>query len=61
MRLPPGREHDVVGFGMAYTRYSEGSRTFDRDFPVLNPTGVVRTGELVSELLYRTEIAPWWV
>ena len=56
-----GRDRDVLGLGVSYTRFSEGIREFDRDRRRLNPTHVVRDGEMVIELIYLAEIAPWWV
>lgn len=58
--LFPGRKRDVLAIGASYTRFSDGVRTFDQDSQSINPSGVVRDGETVLELLYLAEITPWW-
>ncbi|MDX2244218.1 MAG: carbohydrate porin [Leptolyngbyaceae cyanobacterium bins.302] len=58
--LIPGRDRDVLGLGVSYSRFSDGIRTFDRETRRLNPTTPIRDAETVLELVYVAEITPWW-
>jgi porin len=58
---PFGRKDDKVGIGVGYTRIGSAARELDADAARLagqpNP---VRSGELVVEVTYRMQLAPWW-
>jgi porin len=59
--LLPGRGDDVLSFGVAYARISSDAAAFDRDALVLNgPPYPIRDAEVVLELGYTVQIAPWW-
>ncbi len=60
--LLPGRDHDIAGIGVSYTRFSEGVAQFDRDQIALGLSDQApRDRETVMELIYAAELAPWWV
>jgi porin len=57
----PGRDDDVLTLGLAYSRISPDAATLDADTQLL--TGgffPVRDREIVLELDYSLQIAPWW-
>jgi porin len=57
----PGRADDVLTFGIAYSRISQDAAALDRDTQLF--TGgffPVRDREIVLELDYSLQIAPWW-
>jgi porin len=57
----PGRDNDVLTLGVAYSRISPDAATLDTDTQLF--TGgffPVRDGEVVLELDYSLQIAPWW-
>ncbi|MBW4578381.1 MAG: carbohydrate porin [Tildeniella nuda ZEHNDER 1965/U140] len=58
--LIPGRDRDVLGLGVSYSRYSNGIRNFDRNNRQINPGSTIRDAETVLELVYVAQIAPWW-
>jgi porin len=58
--LIPGRNRDVLGLGVSYSRFSDGVRRFDRDRQLINPDTVIRDSETVLELVYVAQITPWW-
>lgn len=58
--LVPGRDRDVLGLGVSYSRFSDGIRTFDRETRSLIPSTPIRDAETVMELVYVAEITPWW-
>ena len=55
------RDHDIIALGVSSTRFSDGIRTYDREYLTIDPTAGVRDSEGVAELAYAAEIAPWWV
>jgi porin len=55
--LLPGRADDTLTFGAAYQKISSDVIAFDRDS--LSP--VVHSNEVVFEVSYAAQIAPWWV
>jgi porin len=57
----PGRGDDVLTFGVAYSRISSDASALDRD--TQRSTGAffpVRDKEIVLELDYSLQLAPWW-
>jgi porin len=57
----PGRDDDVLTFGVAYSRISPEAARLDLDTQLL--TGgffPVRDREIVLELDYSLQLAPWW-
>jgi porin len=57
----PGRDDDVLTFGFAYSKISPDAATLDLDTQTL--TGgffPVRDREIVLELDYSLQLAPWW-
>ncbi len=60
--LLPGRADDTLTFGVAYAKISSAAIAFDQDNIVFNgPPYAVRSEEIVFELNYALQIAPWWV
>jgi porin len=58
----PGRDNDVLGFGMSYERVSATRRQLVDD--LRNFTAISLPGadfESALELSYQTQLAPWWV
>jgi porin len=59
--LLPGRGDDVLTFGAAYAKISRDAAALDRDTLALNgPPYPIRDEEVVFELSYTAQIAPWW-
>ena len=59
--LLPGRSEDVLSFGVAYAKISSDAAAFDRDTLAVNgPPCPIRNAEVVLELSYAVQIAPWW-
>ena len=58
--LIPGRDRDVLGLGVSYSQFSDGIRTFERQSKQLNPNLNIRDAETVLEVVYVTQITPWW-
>jgi porin len=54
--IVPGRADDMLTFGIAYAKISDDAIAFDRD-----AGNAVRDHELLFELSYAAQIAPWWV
>jgi porin len=57
----PGRDDDVLTFGIAYSRISPDAAALDLDTQMF--TGAffpVRDREIVFELDYSAQLAPWW-
>jgi porin len=52
----PGRADDVLTFGVAYEKISPDAVAADRDAGL----PIVRSNEVVFELSYAMQIAPWW-
>ena len=58
--LLPGRNDDVLTFGVAYAKISHDAIAADEDALALAPPYAVRDYEMVFELDYAAQIAPWW-
>jgi porin len=58
--LLPGRANDVLTFGVAYAKISPDAAAADRDAFAAMPPYPIRDYELVFELSYTAQIAPWW-
>ena len=59
--LLPGRADDVLTFGVAYAKISRTPTALDQDMLAFNgPPYPIRDYELVFELNYAVQIAPWW-
>ncbi len=54
--LVPGRADDTLTFGVSYAKISDDAVAADRD-----AGNAARNHELVFELNYAAQIAPWWV
>jgi porin len=55
-----GRENDTVGIGIAWARISDTARAGDAATAALGLDFTpVRSGEVVLELTYQAQIAPW--
>jgi porin len=58
----PGRADDVLTFGFAYAKISRDAAALDQDTLALNgPPYPIRDEEVVFELSYQAQIAPWWI
>ena len=57
-----GRDDDVLTFGVAYAKISSDAAALDRDtFAFNGPPYPIRDEEVVFELSYQAQIAPWWI
>ncbi len=57
----PGRADDTLTFGFAYAKISRDAAALDRDTLAFNgPPYPIRDEEVVFELSYAAQIAPWW-
>ena len=57
----PGREEDVLTFGVAYSGISRDAKALDQDLLTFNgPPQSIRDYELLFELNYAVQLAPWW-
>jgi porin len=57
----PGRDDDVLTFGVAFSKISADAAALDRDTAFLSGTFFpVRDKEIVFELDYSFQLAPWW-
>jgi porin len=59
--LLPGRANDVLTLGVAYGRISPDAAALDRDIALAAPPYPIRDYELLFELSYQAQIAPWWI
>jgi porin len=60
--LLPDRSDDVLTFGVAYAKISRDAAALDQDTLALNgPPYPIRNEEVVFELSYQAQIAPWWI
>jgi porin len=59
--LLPGRADDVLTFGVAYAKISRDAAALDRDTLALAPPYPIRDQEVVFEMTYAAQIAPWWI
>jgi porin len=57
-----GRADDVLTFGIAYANISNSASALDHDTAILNGAAFpIRNQEIVFELSYQAQIAPWWI
>jgi porin len=57
----PGRDDDVLTFGVAYSQISSDASALDRDTQLFSGAFFpVRDREIVLELDYSLQLAPWW-
>ena len=54
----PGRPDDTLTFGVAYAKISKDVASVDQDTA---PAVIVRDYEMVFEVNYAYQIAPWWI
>ena len=60
--LLPGRADDVLTFGVSYAKISKDAAALDQDTLALNgPPYPIRNEEVLFELSYQAQIAPWWI
>jgi porin len=60
--LVAGRADDVLTFGVAYAAISKDAAAADSDLLNANgPPQAIRDREVVFELSYAAQIAPWWI
>ena len=57
----PGRADDVLTFGVAYAEISRDASALDRDMAAAAPGFPIRDYEMLFELSYQAQIAPWWI
>jgi porin len=58
----PGRDDDVLTFGIAYSKISSDAAALDLDTQVFTGSFVpVHDKEIVLELDYSYQVAPWWM
>jgi len=58
----PGRPDDTLTLGVAYVKISPDAVALDRDLLAVNgPPLAVRDEEVVIELSYSAQLAPWWI
>jgi porin len=60
--LVPGRDKDVLTFGVAHAKISSDAAKADEDTRIVNadPSFPIRDQETIFEVNYLAEIAPWW-
>jgi porin len=57
----PGRDDDVLTFGIAYSQISSDAAALDQDTPFFTGTFIpVRDQEILLNLDYSFQLAPWW-
>ena len=57
----PGRADDTLTFGVSYAKISRDAAALDQDTLALNgPPYPIRNEEVLFELSYQAQIAPWW-
>ena len=60
--LVPGRPADVLTFGVAYANISKDAAAADDDALAFNgPPAFIRDYEMVFEVNYAYQVAPWWI
>jgi porin len=57
----PKRPNDMFTLGIAYSKISPDAAALDRDIAALAPPYPVRDEEVVFEMTYAAQLAPWWV
>jgi porin len=55
-----GRSDDTVGVGFAYARIGGAARSLDRDTAATTPGYPKRSSEMLLEVSYQYQAAPWW-
>jgi len=56
-----GRADDVLTFGASYAQISKDAAALDQDTLAINgPPYPIRDHEMVFELTYQVQVAPWW-
>ncbi|WP_027213105.1 carbohydrate porin [Burkholderia sp. WSM2232] len=55
-----GRDADVVGLALGYSRIGSHARSLDRDTQHYTTGYPERTGETILEATYQYQVAPWW-
>jgi porin len=59
--LSPDRAKDVLTVGVAYGGISPDAVASDRDMAAATPPYPIRNYELLFEVSYQAQIAPWWI
>ena len=60
--LIPRRPDDKIGIAAAYARVGDNARGLDSDIGLFgNFFYPVRNGETMVELIYQTQVTPWWM
>jgi porin len=60
--LLPARPDDVLTFGVAYAKISPDAVAADQDALAVNgPPQPIRDHEIVFEVTYTLQVAPWWI
>ena len=60
--LIPGRADDTLTLGAAYGRISRDASALDRDtLAISRPPYPIRDYELLLEVSYQLQVAPWWI
>ena len=59
--LLPGRPNDVLTFGVSYAKISGDAVAADQDALAATPPYPIRDHEMVFEVSYAAQIAPWWI
>ena len=58
----PGRADDTLTFGVSYAKISRDAAALDQDTLAINgPPYPIRNEEMLFELSYQAQIAPWWI
>jgi porin len=55
------RPNDVFTLGIAYSKISPDAAALDRDTLAIAPSYPIRDEEVVFEMTYAAQIAPWWI
>jgi porin len=56
-----GRADDTLTFGASYARISKDAAALDQDTVIINGSPYpIRSQEMIFELSYQVQIAPWW-
>lgn len=59
--VSPDRAKDVLTFGVAYAHISPDASALDNDIALTTPPYPVRDYEMVFEVSYQAQLAPWWI
>jgi porin len=55
------RPNDMFTLGIAYSKISPAAAALDRDTRAIAPPFPIRDEEVVFEMTYAAQIAPWWI